>query len=285
MERKILHISSCRESIVEDFSSMIRNLGRRSQRALWGRAFNPFEEAEDILYLDSGGRGNLEMMAKSMGADTIEILFISKETGKACILISELLIPAVINGEFYYKSSPEANKTIGKRVAFLDSAKEDVHFLAIKGAALEKSGIYPYGISEARRNVNRGHFYEGSINELYSKELPDIVICDAFTKSGVLAILEKLLGKPCVLHISNGDKDIYAPCSALSREVFIETEELIKDALCAICFWLSDNNEYRSGMMLYESFFRLKGGEGLIRRTEEGFMKVKSKKERTKDEH
>lgn len=284
MERKILHISSCQENIVRELSSMIRKLGRRCQSALWGKSFSTDGEAKAILYLDSGGRGSLEMMIRSMDADTAEFLFIDEETGKVCLLLSELMAPACIKEEYFYKSRERANETLGKRVAMLDLACEEKSFLVINETPFERSRIYSARISESKRNVKNGCLLEGEINELFKESLPDVIICDAFTKNGAMAILENRVGKPRVIHIMNGKNDIYVPCSAMEREVFIETEELIKEALSAICLWLFDVGEVKSGELLYSSFRPLKMAEGMILRTEQRFMKIKTRKRRYENE-
>lgn len=285
MERKILHISSCREAVVEEFSSMIRNLGRRCQSALWGKAFNSDEDVKAILYLDSGGRGSLDMMIKGMDADTVEFLFLSEDAEKGCLLLSELLIPAYINGDYFYKSREKASETQGNRIKRLDMEKEGRSFLAINETPFERSKVYSARISEMKRNVTNGIFREDDISELFSETLPDVVICDAFAKSGVMAILKKQIGRPCVIHIMNGEKDVYVPYSALGRGIFVETEDFIKDALAAICLWLADNDELKSGEVLYEAYSPLKRGEELILRTEQRFMKTKENKRSGKDEH
>ena len=74
MNRKILHISSCRETVTEKFAVLLRELGKRTKSPLWGKAFMPEEETKTLLYLDSGGRGNLNMMAKGMGVDINDFL-------------------------------------------------------------------------------------------------------------------------------------------------------------------------------------------------------------------
>lgn len=284
MERKILHISSLSESVTEELSSVIRNLGRRYQRALWGKRFSPDEEASSLLCLDSGGRGSLEMMIRGMDADTVEFLFLSEETGKACLLLSELMIPAYLNEEYFYKSREKASKTLAERIGILDAAADRASFMAINETPFERSRVYSSRISEVKGNVKNGYFHEGDINELF-EEIPDVIICDAFTKNGAMAILENRMGKPRVVHIMNGKNSIYVPYSAIGREMFIETEYLMKEALLAICLWLYDVGEAKSGEILYSSFRPLKLAEELILRTEQRFMKIKTRKRRQENEH
>ena len=83
----------------------------------------------------------------------------------------------------------------------------------------------------------------------------------------------------------NGKNSIYVPYSAIVREMFIETEYLMKEALLAICLWLYDVGEAKSGEILYSSFRPLKLAEELILRTEQRFMKIKTRKRRQENEH
>ncbi len=285
MERKILHMSSCRENVIEELSGMIRNLGRRCGSALWGKRFAPEEDVKSLLYLDSGGRGNLGIMTKSMDADYIEFLFFPEETEKPLLLISEILKTEYVGGEYIYKSSEKTNRTLGERIKVLDTFKEKVSFFQINETPFEWTEVYSGRISEAKRNVTNGSFSEGGMESLFSSDVPDVIICDAFSKNGALAILIEKLGKPKAVHIMNAERNIYAPYKAMEKDVFIETEEFIKESFMAICLWLSDCKEERCRDMLYENFNLLRRGEDLITRTEQRFMHVKRRKRGIKSEH
>ncbi len=279
MERKVLCISSYREDITTELSDMIRDMGRRFQRPLWGKRFENAEAGTSLLYLDSGGRGNLSMMAKGMDANAVEFIFADKETGLFHVLISEKLGAEYKEGELLYKRSKTSKTTIAKRVRDLDSFLGSGEFFSVSEPILERSPVYSAIEGEARINVINGNFVRGSISELIGREeLPSVIICDVFSQNGVFAVLQHILGKPVVVHIMNRESHIYAPFLSLEKEIFIETEEFLKQALLAVCLWLFDSAEFKCEEKLYESFIKLPGGEELIKRARNNLMKINHRK-------
>lgn len=286
MEKKILYISSCRECIVEKLSLMLRELGKRTKRPLWGKSFSPDEEAKALLYLDSGGRGNISMMAKSMGADIIKYVFCDYISGKSHILLSEMLKKEYKDGECFYKREKIARDALGKHIRALDLSGKVNNFFVVNELPAEKSPVYSAIKSEVKKNVTEGSFTEGELALILEDEIPDVIICDPFLSGGAFAVLEKLFGKPKAIHIMNKSNHIYAPYTSLEKEIFIETEEYIKEALFAVCLWLRDNAEIRAEGKLLSAFSSLSRGENLIERTVNAFMRAEKRKRRiVKNEH
>ena len=282
LDRKTLYITSYRENIVADFSEMLRNLGRRFKRPVWGKALTNPTEAEAILYLDSGGRGNLSTLIKSMRADLVEFVFFNSETGKRHYLITEVLKSEQKGEDFYYKSEEKANKTLEKRIKIIDEKKSGTSFYAVEEAFFERSTVTSSRKSAVKRNITYGSFEEGSTKRLFDKEnFPDVVICDSFTKSGALVIMESFFGRPGVIHAMNEAGDIYAPVLSVQKEMFVETEEFTKEAFITIGEWLSDSGEELCREKLIEAFTPLERGEELIKRTTERFMRTVHRKKRS----
>ena len=279
MDRKILHISSCRENVTEKFAVLLRELGRRTQSPLWGKAFTPEEETKTLLYLDSGGRGNLNMMAKGMGADVTEYIFIDKTTGERYLLLTEMLKSEYKDGGFCYISSKDVGITLGNRVKTIDVLYGIRDFFAVKPTGIEKSPVYSAICSEAKKNIENGFFNEGGMEELFEiSDVPSVIICDVFSANGAFAFLKSRFGNPLAIHLMNREKHIYAPFMSLEKEIFIETEEFVKDALFAVSQWLFDSGEERSAKMLNKAFASLSGGEELIERTVRTFIYTKRKR-------
>ncbi len=281
MERIILNISSCREFVTEKFSQMLRELGRRTKRPLWGKAFNPDEEAKALLYLDSGGRGSLPMMAKSMSADIIEYVFVDRNTGEHFLLLSEMLKEEYKNGELSYISLKEAGKTLGHRIKVIDTFYGIRDFFVVNSPSFRKSPVYSAFKSEVKKNIDNGCCNEGDMAMLFGTEdIPTVIICDAFSENGVYAFLEARFGNPRTVHIMNRSNHIYAPYMSLEKEIFIETEAFVKEALFAVGRWLSDLGEEKCGELLYASFESLSGSEELLERTCANFMSGTVRKKR-----
>ena len=72
----------------------------------------------------------------------------------------------------------------------------------------------------------------------------------------------------------------------LEKEIFIETEDYIKEALFAVCLWLRDHAEIRAEGKLLSAFSSLSRGENLVERTVNAFMRAEKRKRRiVKNEH
>ena len=281
MDRKTLYISSCREKAVNDFSEMLRSLGRRYKRPVWGKALTQSCEPEAILYLDSGGKGNLSLMIKSMRADIVEFVFFDPETGKRHCLITEVFKSEQKGEDFYYKIEEKAVETWEKRIKIIDENKPGTAFFAVEEAFLEKSFVPSSRKSAIRRIICNGSFEEGNAKRLFDKEnFPDAVICNPLNKSGALVVMESFFGRPKVVHAMNKTGDIYAPVLSLQKEMFVETEEFTKEAFLAICEWLSDSGEELCREKLFEAFTPLQRGEELILRTTERFIRTVHRKKR-----
>lgn len=266
MERKILYISSFREDVAEKLSALIRELGRKTKRPLWGKTFLPEEKVKSLLYLDSGGRGNLGMMARSMRAEIVEYVFTDKSTGEHFLLLSERLKSEYKDGEISYKSWKNAKKTLGNRIKALDAECEREFFI-VSCSVFEKSSVYSSVKSAVIENITNSHCYEGDFISLLNREkLPPVIISDAFSENGVFALLENSYGKPLTVHIMSEHSEIYAPFTSLEKEIFIETERFMKEALFSVCCWLKDSNEERCSKKLKAAFSPLFGGEELIER-------------------
>ena len=279
MERKTLYISSLRDGIAERFSVLIRELGRKTQRPLWGKSLSPDEDVLSLLYLDSGARGNLSVMASSMGADITEYVFWDKQSNRRYYLLSQRLKTEYKDGECVYKTSKNGGATLGERVRVLAGLKKCSDFYIVKEVAAVKSPVYSALCGEAKKNISEDFFIEGEFSDLIdTDELPEVIICDAFSQNGVFALLEKRFGKPMAIHIMNERNQIYAPYMSLGRELFIETEDFVKEALFAICLWLYDSMEEKSAIRLEKAFSPLARGEELIERTIECFMRNRKRR-------
>ena len=279
MDRKILYISSFREDIVEKFSYLLRELGRRTKRPLWGKGFSQDEDVKCLLYLDSGGRGSLQMMTRSMSADVVEYIFADKISGEYFLLLSGRLKSECRDGAIFYKSSKEMGKTIGNRVKNLERICGCNEVFSVEPSPLEKSYVYSAHRSEVKKNLNEACYTEGSFSELMKRErLPSVIIADAFTQGGVFALLENAFGKPIAVHIMNENSEIYAPYMSLEKEIFIETEEFVKEALFAVGRWLIDSGEGKCAEKLISAYENLSRGEELMERTCASFMDTSRRK-------
>lgn len=279
MEKKILYISTCRECIVEKLSFMLRELGKRTKRPLWGKRFSPDEEVKALLYLDSGGRGNIYMMAKGMSADLTEYIFVDKDTGECHLLLTEMLKSEYKDGEFFYVSSRNSGVAFGNRVKVVNALYENKEVFLMSPSDAEKSPVYSAICGEVKKNTENGFLTEGDMAKLLlSKDVPSVIICDAFSASGAFGYFKSHFGNPVSIHLMNKDEHIYAPFKFLEKEFFIETEDFVKDALFTISRWLCDSGEESCAKRLNKAFASLSGGEELIERTVREFTYTKRKR-------
>lgn len=228
-----LHISVYSDEIREYLEKLIRLIGRKSQKPLWGRAFENCMDSKSILYLDPGGGiYDLASVSKTIGATYREYIVFKKD-GRKVHIISDLSRKAEIDYE-------DINKELVMRCAELDGEMRRGVFSFIDPDFMHTRAHFSEICRNIKDAVKNGVFYERMNKSLIKQgwiDETDVFITDEFTESAVLISLAEE-NDPIVIHMGAPGKEIFAPFSSIMLSCFMPNKKAYRETLYAVALWL-----------------------------------------------
>lgn len=226
-----LYISAYNEVALKGVQGLIRLVGRRVQKPLWGRRHTDiYSKPESLLFLDHGGRLWDVVSAERLIGTTLREYIVYKDGGKVIHIVSE---PEKIRGEC-------DGSVLAERIRQLDKEYRSAVFTVIEADPLRRMSGYREKARCVKNTVTRGIYSErlySSLIEPHWLSQTDVFVTDEYTMS---AVLMALTGKdePVLVHLMSRESDVYVPFSSIKPSCFIPKQKAIREAVYGISEWL-----------------------------------------------
>lgn len=229
-----LHISVYSDEIRDYLTKLIRLIGRKAQKPLWGRIFENCSDSESILFLDlGGGVYDMRAVSKTIGALYREYI-IFKSDGRKIHIISDL---SHIEGD----DALEVNMhEIVKRCAELDEEMRCAQFCVIDPDFMHTRQHYSEISRQIKDAVKKGICCERMNKSLIRRGWMDdvnVFITDEFSENAVL-ISTAEENDPIVIHMGGLEKEVFAPFSSIMLSCFMPNKKAYRETLYAVYLWL-----------------------------------------------
>lgn len=231
-----LHISIYSDQIREYLTKLIRLIGKKAQKPLWGRIFENCSDSQSILYLDSGGEiYDLRTVSKTIGASYREHIIFKKD-GRKIHIISDLShMPGDDDADINLHE-------IVKRCSVLDEEMRCAQFCVVDPDFMHTRQHYSEICRQIKDAVKKGICYERMNKSLIKREWMDevdVFVTDEFSENAVL-IGTAEENDPIVIHIGGPENEIFAPFSSVMLSCFMPNDKAYREMLYAVSLWLLD---------------------------------------------
>ncbi len=225
-----LYICAYNERALKGVQELIRLVGRRVQKPLWGRRHTDiYSKPESLLFLDHGGEMWDVVSAERLIGTTLREYIVYKDDGRAVHILSE---PENI-GE-------AEGSVLAERIRQLDNEYRSAVFTVIEADPLRRMSGYREKARCVKSTVTRGIYSERLYSSLIEPSWlsqTDVFVTDEYTMSAVLMALTGA-DEPILVHLMSRESDVYVPFSSIKPSCFIPKKKAIREAAYGISEWL-----------------------------------------------
>lgn len=230
---KELFVASGSDRVSSYLIDIIRYLGRRTQKPLWGKKLSADAILRDVLYLDPGGT-YYDMAQLVKAQNSLYREYVVFKNGREIHILSEYIC------DFEHRNHNAAVEAIAKRCEAIDSQSQCLTFALVGSGAIAGLAEYRKLCRKVKVAVNRGMCVECSHTAILRREWvdrADVFVTDCFTSDAVLALTVEN-DESTVIHMGGETGNIFAPISAERMNSFVTMEKTYDEMLKAVYLWL-----------------------------------------------
>lgn len=230
---KELFVASGSDRVSGYLIDIIRCLGRRTQKPLWGRRLSTDTILRDVLYLDPGGTYyDLAQLVKAHGSLYRE--YVVFKNGREIHILSEYIC------DFEHRNHIAAVEAMAKRCREIDRQSRRSTFALVGSGAIVGLEEYRELCRTVKSAVNCGTCVECSHEAILRRECidaADVFVTDCFTSDAVLALTVEN-NESTIIHMGGGTGDIFAPISTERLNSFVTMEKAYDEMFKSVYLWL-----------------------------------------------
>lgn len=227
---------------------MIRYIGKRTQKPLWGRRLSQDTVKRDILYLDPGGTYyDLARLVQEQGSLYRE--YVVFKGGREIHILSEYIY------DFERRDFLTSADAIIERCRLIDKQSRRALFMLVGSGAITGLTEYRDLCREVKACVKRGRCIECSHEAIMRREwidVADVFVTDCFTSDVVLALVSEG-AESTVIHMGTRESGIFAPISSERLSSFVTKEKAYDEIFKAIYLWLKISGATAAAKLLFRA--------------------------------